>query len=635
MPAVADMCSRSTCQGPPVHSAAATPEPIRQHAQLLLTSIGVSRIIVVDDKYDEPEVETLLGICSTLEPEQLSALPYLAGVDFGADREIWIGVVRDTWTVLDDTARRALLSHAHAHARAPAAALTPPAGDTAVDHTQEQVDARAAESLEKILDGLEDCEYVTLSLSQWRARAAALLTDDSAAKTVLLFDKDFSTEQAGGENAGMGLVRDVQDSNVGYCGLMSHTVHVGGEYDAWRQLADEYDLDRDRFIVIAKERLTDASPDHYEFLRMLRFVALTGRYANVKSAAWSVFEQSVAEARAAVERLSVLDFDRIVFGSSRREGVWEPDTLFRVFGILMRREARSRLHQAEDISTAVTAARRISAIPEELATALGEEKASHEALRIQRFEVYEFPDELNRFHFPIEIGDIFEKTSTGRRYILLAQPCDLMVRPRGMRSYEDYKHGRTAALAELVVASDKERARDSWAELSFYNEDAGQTAFVDFAKVHHVLLTVLDLCVLRSDGAATIDVTAACPDLLIEPWEARHARLGKLFTVALTRYKQLEDNCNKFKSLALPTPSTTVQFRATVEAQTVRYDLKRVMRLRQPWSGALLTALAQHQARAAFEHPFDHSIPTQQEANGDKEPEKDEASGATNHERPT
>ena len=131
-----------------------------------------------------------------------------------------------------------------------------------------------------------------------------------------------------------------------------------------------------------------------------------------------------------MERLSTPDFDRIVFGSSRREGVWEPDTLLRVFGILMRREARSQLYQDADISTAVAEARRISAIPEDVAAALDEESASPEVLRIQRFESYESDDELNQFHVPIELGDIFERDSNGQRYILLVQPCDLMVRPK-------------------------------------------------------------------------------------------------------------------------------------------------------------------------------------------------------------
>ena len=601
-----------------MNSANATLETIRLHTQQLLASIGVSRIVVVDDQYDELEVERLLGLASTLEPDQLFTLPHLTDIDFRADPEVWTDLVRGRWDTLDAAARRTVLARTRAYERTD----QPTAPPTELDTMQEQLDTQAAQSLGDILNDLEDCSWVALSLSQWRTQADALLTDDRAASTILLFDKDFSKEEAGTENAGIDLVRHVQETNIGYCGLMTHTVRVGDEYDAWRALTADYGLDPDKFIVIAKERLTGESQDYYEFLRMLRFVALTGHYARVKSAAWTVFERALDEARAAMERLSVLDFDRIVFASSRREGVWEPDTLLRVFALLMRREARTRLHQAEDVASSVAAARGISVIPEELAAALGEEDASDEALRIQRFESYECAEELNSFHVPIEVGDIFEKLATGRRYILLAQPCDLMVRPRGMRGYEDDRHGRTASLVEIRIPGGDEETKDSWEELPFYNDATGRSAFVDLARVHQVLLAVLDLCVLRPDGVATVDVDAPCPDLLIEPWKARYPRLQKFFRTALGRHAQMEGrpDCRQFKSLAFPTLSATVPVRVTAGQRTVSYDLKRVMRLRQPRAGALLTALTQYQARAAFEHPLDHRLPVLPEASDDQEP---------------
>ena len=587
-----------------MHSAIATRESVRDHTRLILRTIGVSRIIVVDDQYAEPELEGLLGACSELAPERAATLPYLDDIDFTVGRDVWTDLVRDRWAVLDIGRRRSLV--ASAQTLAPDPLGPPPAVRTDPAHTQEQVDVRAAQSLEDILNKLEDCEYHTLSLTEWTARAATFLNDDRAAYTVLLFDRDFNHEEPGADNQGIELVRQVQGTNVRYCGLMTHTVPLGGEDNAWRQLTSEFALDRDKFVVIAKERLADGAPDYYPFLRMLRFVALSAEYASVRSAAWSVFEQSVAQARAAVDALSVLDFDRIVFGSSRREGVWEPDTLFRVFGILMRREAHSRLHQDQDIVAAVASARRISTIPQDLAAALGEEVASEEAFRIQRYECYESAEELNAFHVPIEVGDIFEKGSTHRQYILLAQPCDLMVRPGGRRNYEDHSFGRSAALAQLVIGRGRGELKDSCVELPFFVRDGGP-AFADLAKTHHVLLAVLDLCAFRTDGLATIDVNGACPELLIEPWSARYERLQRFFGTALTQYERLNEhpNCRDLKHLALPTPCRTVRFPGTTEGSTVAYDLKRVGRLRQPRSGALLTALAHYQARAAFDHPLE------------------------------
>ena len=586
-------------------SAAATPEDVRKHAQLLLKTIGVSRIVVVDDEY-APDVEEVLGICAGLDATKAADLPYLRGINFEADRDIWSDAVRERWTSLDDEGRRGLLERARAFGDEAASTIVDDSDDT------EDVDSRAATSLGEILGSLDECDFVPLALGQWRATAAKLLADGKSAQTVFLFDRDFRREEEGTDDQGLELVREVQDRNVGYTGLITHTVAPGAECDEWSRLSEEYNLNRDRFVVIAKKRLTSDTPDYYGFLGMLRLAALSDRYAQVKSAAWNVFEKSVAKVEGALENLSVLDFDRIIFGSSRREGVWEPDTLFRVFTILMRREARALSYQNEGMSGAFRDARRVSAMPEEIDAALRKEKVSREALRIQRFESYESDNELNPFHVPIELGDIFEAVSNRKRYILLVQPCDLMVRGSGKRAYEDGKHGRTGALVELVTDPPAREAKESWGELQFYNEGTGRSAFADFARVHQIQLAVIDLCALRPDGKATFVVDEPCPKLLIVPWQERYNRLQRFFKSALTLYHdpQTEQLSCKLRSLALPAPSTTLRVPATIDATTVQYSLKRVMRLRQPWSGALLTAFTHYQARAAFEHPFEHHVPT-------------------------
>ena len=97
-----------------MNSTPPTAETVRQHAGILLTSIGVSRIVVVDDQYsgDRPEVEELLGICTTLPSGQAAELPHLDRTDFEADREIWAARVREIWRELDETRRQEVLERA-------------------------------------------------------------------------------------------------------------------------------------------------------------------------------------------------------------------------------------------------------------------------------------------------------------------------------------------------------------------------------------------------------------------------------------------------------------------------------------------------------------------------------------------
>lgn len=571
-------------------------EAIRQHASELFETVGISRIVVVDDEY-APSVEELVAHCLQIGNRTLD-VPHFGQIDFSTPREVLIDHLRTTWDGLTDGERDETL----AFVRAAKSTIGARPDQTYSDEV-EHVDTRAAQSLEELLDSIPGCQYITLSLRSWRESSDQLLMDDAAATTMFLFDRDFRREVAGSDQEGIELIRQTQARAVGYCGLISHTVSLGGEYRAWCQLSDENELDRDKFIVISKERLTNQERDYYGFLGMLRLTALNERYGKIKSHVWDIFRESMDRAKECLDQLSVLDFDRMVFESSRIEGVWEPETLSRVFGILMRKETRSRLHLSPSIYSDVSEARRVSSMPKEIATGLKEESGSNEALRIQRFEIYESAEDINKFHGPVELGDIYQTEDNGKSYILLAQPCDLMVRANGKRGYDE-KLDRTGALVDIVFSA--ERRKHSWTELPYYDERTGEAAFVDLARVQQVPLVILDLCVIQSDGQSMINLASNCPDLLIEPWKVRHEQLEKYFRAALKRRaRMIESRLGKdIQFLCFPTLPGRVRGKIAISDDTVQYDLRRIRRLRQPWSGAILTAFAQHQARAAFEHPM-------------------------------
>ena len=568
---------------------------VRQDTKALLDTVGISRVIIVDDEY-APKVSELIGICSQLTQADWKGLPHLQEVPFDAPPALRSGKITQMWDQLNHTERQ--------HVLAQARELRALSAEREAGEEQPDGDYKAAMSLEEVLNGHAGLELRLLCLGEWREQGADLLLDVKAKDTLLFFDRDFNQEEAGTDNEGLKQILAVQSKNVGYCGLITHTVSLDDEYEEWIRLSEQHGIAPDKFVIVAKERLNKEPPDFYGFLGVLRAAALSGRYARVKNKAWSIFESSLSEARKGMERLSVLDFDRVVFASSRNEGVWEPDTLFRVFGILMRRKARSLLLEDADIAEAVAAARSVSAAPESITKALDAHREPSEGLRIQRWEIYDAGNELNVFHAPIDLGDVFELGLSGKHYILLAQPCDLMVRKHGMRNHEDNKFGRTAALVELVLGTAEKR--ESWGELPFFEEKIGKSAFANFAKVRHVPLAVLDLCTIRSDGSAEFDVSAKRPHLLIEPWKVRHEKLFRYFQKALVQYETLKNAAidDEIASCTLPGSSTALQLGPAVDGNTLKYNLKRKLRLRQPWSGALLTEFAQYQARAAFEPYF-------------------------------
>ena len=165
---------------------------------------------------------------------------------------------------------------------------------------------------------------------------------------------------------------------------------------------------------------------------------------------------------------------------------------------------------------------------------------------------------------------------------------------------------------------------------AYYNEETGEPAFANFAKAHQAQLSIIDLCATQRDGVARINVDAASPELLIAPWKERYERLRKYFGAVLHRYEELRTRqvSDELKLLAVPKLSATAVPEATVHNRILQYGFKRIMRLRQPWSGAVLTAFTQYQARAAFEHPFDYRVPAQPETASDQQPDHIEGPGA-------
>ena len=82
---------------------------VRRDAKTLLDTVGVSRVVIVDDEYAD-RIEELLGICSVLTTPGARALPHLRGVDFDAPREVWTAEVREVWQTLDDSQRSDMLA---------------------------------------------------------------------------------------------------------------------------------------------------------------------------------------------------------------------------------------------------------------------------------------------------------------------------------------------------------------------------------------------------------------------------------------------------------------------------------------------------------------------------------------------
>lgn len=128
------------------------------------------------------------------------------------------------------------------------------------------------------------------------------------------------------------------------------------------------------------------------------------------------------------------------------------------------------------------------------------------AWALQRDELYEPYDHINKNYLPLELGDVFERVGVNdaKQYILLAQPCDLMVRNDGKKRHPELDR---VPIAEIVCTDDQPAYSE---ELSYFDELPTKKWYVKLKRIHFVRLDVLDLCVFNQDGIAKFNNTKIC-----------------------------------------------------------------------------------------------------------------------------
>jgi hypothetical protein len=288
-------------------------------------------------------------------------------------------------------------------------------------------------------------QIVTLSPNAWEKQAPEIIAATANHRALVLFDQDLS-EAGGSPTGGMALIKNLlakAEANNLLCGLLTHTATMENQHERWEVLSREPGVDRDRFVVVPKQWL---SQDPVGFARMLKLVALSPDCQKLKTKIKSLLDSATAEAAKQVDAISVFDFDHVVFRDSYEEGLWEPDALFRLHGIFHRTELRKSSHVDEDLLALLDRLRTVSLIPTDCETIL-----SPSSWRLQQQEMYEPGDYINALHLPIEGGDIFQKTDGGstKSFILIGQPCDLMVRTNDGQRHPEITDVHLAEIAPL------------------------------------------------------------------------------------------------------------------------------------------------------------------------------------------
>ena len=468
----------------------------------ILTALGVARVIYVDDANGgNVSLEDVFAAAVGLDATQLaSAMPEL-GEAIPDEPDVLRQKLRDVWGQLDATAQaergQAVLVAARRHDG---------------NDTDDVADASILSDL------IPQEKLVSLSPSQWESQRAQLLQDSKGQRTLFLFDRDFS--DAGGDSeGGIKIIASLlarNDTESLICGLLTHTVTPETQPQQWVDLSNTYGIPRDRFVVIPKLHLSKAP---ILFAQTLKFAALSPDFTELKRKTKEIIAEAATVAANRVEEVSIYDLDHIVFQVSADEGLWEPDMLFRLHAMFHRLESRRLAHEGGALETIAAKLRAVSGVP----TNCSMYAPPSSTWALQREELYESENHINQNHLPLEIGDIFERVgvSSTKRYILLAQPCDLMVRSDGKRHPELDR----VPLVEVVCAKEAPYCSE---ELPYFGSSPTERWYIKLKRVHQVRVCILDLCVLNDDGVARLVVGGDTPSGIRPAWKARHGIISRL-----------------------------------------------------------------------------------------------------------
>lgn len=579
----------------------------------IFSQLGISRVICVDDEYAKKhKIEPIIALCSAIRGDQLAGVSFIGELAEykEIDTDVFEDSLRTKWDDLKYNEKGQIFDE-----------LSNLCGIIDLD--------KSITYLSSILSkhGLKE-----LSLRQWEEDKNNYLNPPDKSKTFILFDQDM-IDDGGKKDEGILQIQNILGENNGdfvFLGILSNTGVVDSEIQLWKSLAEEYVIPDEKFVFISKDRLSKP----IGFARMMKLATIAPECKLLKDQARKIYEQALVSALDEINKIDVYDFEHIVFHHSFDEGIWEPETLFRMFSHYHKKKIMENAKVDLEIEESTNKIRRVShLLPPDKDT----EKPEHRSWEYQHSELYDEEEFINSHHLPLELGDIFEvqvSESSLEKFVLLTQPCDLMVRKTGKRgstkyftlakieeisekqideSTEDIEEWK-AAYKHLKLESGKNALRH---ELEYFSRNSDKRAYVCLNRTFIAETAILDFCVFHPLGISKFYTDDLCPMGLIPSWKNLYGVLCKEIKTKLRRCIKIEEILNGKVSkpdikLALKnllyTGTFPGNFCGVIEKKGLSYPVKRVGRINKTKAEVIMSQYTNYLARIGFERDVGKDI---------------------------
>ena len=454
--------------------------------------------------------------------------------------------------------------------------------------------------------GLRDALHnvTTCSYRVWKTERASILADADD-KTLFLVDREFVKEGLGDEFGDDIVAEIVAEAPNAHCIMFTHKVGPETADGLRAEIGKKVDsVEAHQFGVMSKRGLGDGVSDVTpHFSRALRMALLCRFCCDMALETCAVMNAAALDAAHKMAAFSVESIDAAIFENSLREGASELEVVDRILAINQRVASQRALAEKSDWFARLQRIRDVRALerPDENVPNNAAEPRLHE------WRIAEVLDEgayINSLHSPLRCGDIFCHVRNKRRYVLLAQPCDLVVRGK---PGEDFAKRRRDE-AELVLIEERDPG-ESKRETTFVIGGIGthgESWLVNFREALFVNLRVLDLAVYRYNGRVSWQLGQKVPIHLLPGWQEKFRLMEEELGSGhdpdamgpLSFADKDHDLCGVFAD------------------SSYSFPLERTGRIRSPYAEAIQASYAAFISRAALSHDFARSLWAEKPENG-------------------
>jgi hypothetical protein len=557
----------------------------------LLDRFGIESAVIVDDEaYDVAlsDVVALVEVHKDAAREALGAIGAQLNLEVP---ELWREDLGREWDRLRPVERVALFGR-----------LAPLSGDAARTH------ARFAAGVRDLLP----VPCTVLQPADWAIREdefvkSAIKPSPSGTgercHTLLLFDLDLHKADlgdAGGATLVLNVLAKYPNVDV-LCGIISSQVRADDEGAVLVNAPAGFE--HERVVRISK---ADIPEKPWQFAYGVKRALLAPHLVKMRQTADQIIGQAHEAATNRLKKIEVYDLVYAVITRSDEEGVRDFETFFRVHEVFYQDELRRLAHASVPLGAAASELREVSALAQRAS-----KPTDRRTWEIQRREIYDNDRDLNTLHLPIELGDVFACDNRGggsTEFVLLSQPCDLMVRTRNGKRRVDQ-----ALVAQISHTAPEKLDGESLASFRLpYYLEGGKDAWVKFAKHYTVPLWTLDLCVLNDSGRAICHVNAALPAALSGAWVKRAGLVRSDVERFVKRVVPApgQESGKKKREAAEPAmiplldrllAHPFVVAKAQLTPLALEVGCQRVQRVLRPYAADMLTKFGHYLSRTAFE----------------------------------